>query len=94
MDILAALAADANVAPAFRLAVSTICPERSNYELALRKFDWTFAFSDDGDVFRRGSEALARLREQQRRLDPAGTIWLSIAPTSHGVPMPQIGGAS
>lgn len=83
-------AAAANVATARAYAASSICPERSTYEVALRKFDWQFEFSDDGEVYRRGREALQKLREQQQRIDPAGTIWLSIAPRSHGVPKPQV----
>lgn len=87
--ILAGCAAGA--AANARAVQSPISPERASYETALRKFDWQFEFSDDGDVYRRGREALARLREQQQRIDPAGTIWLSIAPRSHGVPQPKTG---
>jgi hypothetical protein len=64
--------------------------ERMRYETDLRRFDRHFEFSDDGDVYRRGREALARLREQQRRIDPQGRIWLSIIPPAHGVPGPEI----
>lgn len=83
MDILAALAADPNVAPAFRAAISPICPERSTYEAALRKHDWDFDHSDDHSVYTRGRAELKALQEQQRRVDANFRIWDSLAPASH-----------
>lgn len=90
--ILDLIAADPNIDPALRAAIAPtpICPERAAYEVALRRMDWHFEFADDGEVYRRGRDALAKLREQQRRIDPQGRVWLSIAPASHGVPRPIV----
>lgn len=80
MNILAALAADPNVSPAFRAAISPICPERATYKVALRKHDWSHEFSDDGNAYRKGKAELVALREQQQRIDRDWKIWNSIAP--------------
>jgi hypothetical protein len=94
--ILAALAADPNLSPAFAAAIRPfpVAPERLAYEQALRRFDWSFEFSDDGAVVRRGRAALAELREQQQRLDPRGAIWRAVAPSGHGVPQPIVRSAA
>lgn len=94
-NIFELLTADPNLSPTFaRLfrpaALLPIHLERANYERALRQFDWAFEFADDASVYRRGLEALAQLRIQQQRFDPAGHIWLSIAPAAPGTPQPVV----
>lgn len=46
-----------------------------HYVRDLRRMDWTFEFSDDHTVYRRGRQELDRLRSIQRELDPRGTLW-------------------
>lgn len=77
MDILAALANDPSVAPAFQAAIKphNIPDERLQYEQALRRHDWSHEFSDDGLVARAGRDELRALREMQRRLDPGFALW-------------------
>lgn len=62
-------------------------PTLAQYEAALRRMDWQFEFSDDGEVYRRGRAELQCLRTMQAELDPTGAVWRSIAPHTHAVPI-------
>lgn len=73
-------AAVAQLAAARAYAESQICPQRADYEVALRKHDWSHEFSDDFDAYRKGRQELQALRKQQARIDPLFVIWNSIAP--------------
>ena len=52
----------------------------------LASFDWTYQFSDDGDVYRRGRAAEDRLRAELAKLptERAAALWKLYAPVSMG----------
>lgn len=45
------------------------------YVEALRDHDWSFEYSDDGAVWRRGRAELLHLRAEQAALDADFAIW-------------------
>lgn len=46
-----------------------------NYVRDLKLMDWQFEHSDDHSVWKAGTRELARLRAEQRELDPDGALW-------------------
>jgi len=52
----------------------------AEYRALLQAHDWTFEYSEDQTVWRRGSAELARLRELQKKLDPKYEVWNEVAP--------------
>jgi len=52
----------------------------AEYRALLKAHDWTFEYSEDQTVWRRGGTELARLRELQKRLDPKYEVWNEVAP--------------
>lgn len=45
------------------------------YTEALRRHDWSFQYSDDHGVWRRGTQSLRQLEAAQPVLDPNFEIW-------------------
>jgi len=79
--------------PIFQQALAPFAPPSllTKYHQALQAFDWQFEFSDDHDVWARGTNALARLRRMQREVDPDGSIWRSYPQSrQHGAPQPVL----
>lgn len=62
--------------------------QRSAYCHALRCFDWSLEFTDDGARYRAQKEQLDKLRQLQRELDPEGEIWNTLAPRSYRLGVP------
>lgn len=58
-------------------------PDLALYIAKLRRHDWEFEFSDDGEVWRRGSEERKTLLLAARTLDPDYEIWNNNCPTNH-----------
>lgn len=54
--------------------------EVSEYIALLSRADWSYEFSDDGDVRKRGAETMRRMRVLQQSLDPKHFIWNAFAP--------------
>lgn len=57
--------------------------QRSAYCHALRCFDWSFEYSDDGPHYRITKAELDKLRAFQREIDPEGEIWNTLVPRSY-----------
>lgn len=55
--------------------------EIGEYRKKLKSHDWTFEYSEDQSVWRRGRQERDALQQLQKRLDPDCTIWNSIAPS-------------
>lgn len=51
------------------------------YTLLLQKHDWTFEYSEDQAIWRRGSAELANLRQLQKQMDKKYLIWNEYAPS-------------
>jgi len=51
-----------------------------DYIRLLRSHDWTFEFSDDQQVWRRGSHERKELEFIQPQIDPDFTVWNKYAP--------------
>ena len=68
--------------------------DEAAYRARLAAHDWYFESSDDHRVWRDGWSKLRELREAQKRLDPTGGIWNSIAPGEFqlfgGQPLPEL----
>lgn len=84
-----------NMHPAMIQALQGFAPpaesaEMAEYRKKLRQFDWSFEFSDDGEVYRRGRKALDELLALQAVLDPDGSIWIAMAPGCFGEPKPVV----
>ncbi len=47
----------------------------ADYEAALKKHDWTYDYSDDHSVWKRGQAEQKRLEALQSRIDPTKEIW-------------------
>jgi len=45
------------------------------YITQLKHHDWTYNYSDDHSVWRRGEAERMNLLYQRKKLDPNGTIW-------------------
>lgn len=58
---------------------------RVQYTDALRKFDWSFEFSDDHWHYRKCHHELAELRDLQKSVDPDGSLWNQYAPKGYRV---------
>lgn len=52
------------------------------YIALLEVADWSFEFSDDGDVRNRGATVMKKLRQLQKEIDPFHRIWNAFAPAS------------
>ena len=55
------------------------------YEADLRHHDWTYEYSDDFEVYRRGRSELMLITRKQVELDPDAKIWNSIAPIDYHI---------
>lgn len=80
-----------SINPVLQQALAPFAPPSllTQYHQALQSFDWMFGFTDDHDVWARGSNALARLHRMQRKVDPDGSIWRSYPQSQqHGAPQP------
>jgi hypothetical protein len=67
--------------------VETLRQEALNeYRRRLKAHDWSYDYSDDYHVYKRGKEELGWLRGQQKMLDPDYTIWNSFAPYDYQRP--------
>lgn len=53
------------------------------YIALLKRHDWSFDYSDDYSVWKRGREDRDRLNSLQRWLDPDSSIWNQYAPESY-----------
>jgi len=51
--------------------------ELTQYHGMLAGLDWNYGFSDDGEVYRRGREAMRAVMALQPRVDPDWTIFRS-----------------
>lgn len=49
------------------------------YRRLLKAHDWSFGFSEDYSVFRRGQAERMKLIELRAKLDPDGEIWNQFA---------------
>lgn len=59
-------------------------PEQlDHYRRCLACHDWTFEYSDDHSVWRRGCAELAEIQRLQQQLDPKFKIWNEYAPNSY-----------
>lgn len=59
--------------------------EVAEYERLLRAHDWSFEFSDDPSVYRRGREARKTLEAMRFRLDLDFRIWNEHAPVDYRI---------
>ena len=55
------------------------------YEADLRHHDWSYEYSDDFEVYRRGRSELELIKQKQIKLDPDAKIWNSIAPIDYHI---------
>ena len=55
------------------------------YEADLRHHDWSYEYSDDFVVYRRGRSELVLIKQKQITLDPDAKIWNSIAPIDYHI---------
>lgn len=55
---------------------------KSQYQEALTTHDWTFEFSDDHKVWRKGREAQAELLYAARVFDRGFELWNAAAPAA------------
>ena len=55
------------------------------YEADLRHHDWSYEYSDDFEVYRRGRRELVLIKRKQIKLDPDAKIWNSIAPIGYHI---------
>ena len=53
------------------------------YMRALKDHDWTFEWSEDQNIWRRGIEQRQQLRAAQRALDEDFVIWNSLCPVEY-----------
>lgn len=55
------------------------------YRENLARHDWTYNYSDDYGVWRKGDTMYKLLSATQKRLDPDFAIWNSIAPEDYRI---------
>lgn len=84
-----------NLSPVMQQALAPFAPPAESQELAayrarLRRFDWSYQFSDDSSVYKRARAELAELHKLQAELDKDGSIWRAVCPGGHGVPGPKV----
>lgn len=72
----------------FALAAAIPPSRLEMYERDLQCMDWEFEFSDDGRMWRRGRDELARLKAERDEIDPSGDVWNRYAPARYSVPLP------
>lgn len=53
------------------------------YMRALKEHDWTFEWSEDQNIWRRGIEQRQQLRAAQHALDQDCVIWNSLCPVEY-----------
>lgn len=53
---------------------------KAAYIALLSRHDWTYQWSDDPAIWRRGTEQRRQLLEMQKSVDPAGELWNKFAP--------------
>lgn len=82
MDIFSAVLSDANISPAFKGAMAGLAPDptalpvrRAQYVASMIRFDHSFEYSDDQNVWRRGRDELERLRVERDAIDADHALW-------------------
>jgi hypothetical protein len=53
------------------------------YQAALKRHDWSYEYSDDGQAYRKGRDEREALSAAQPILDPDFSIWNSFAPSDY-----------
>lgn len=67
-----------NLHPIIHQALAGVMPASSRvdaYVKALQGFDWQFEWSDDHAYWRRQTDLLKFLRDEQRAIDADGALW-------------------
>lgn len=86
----------AELHPTIALALSAVAPpeivtaeqRRAAYEAALKRFDWRYEGTDDGNVYWRAHCEFKRLTAERQAIDPAGVLWNRYAIDPYRLPEP------